>query len=83
MATLVKFTGRAGIRELAADDLKKAGVEGFTKKQFPKGIYVEVEDEAADALVGNEALFGKFEKVTKNSDQELDIPAADAPAKKK
>lgn len=62
MATAtVKFTGRDDSRTLSANDLKKAGVEGFTKTTFARGEAVEVEREVAQALVEHEALFGQFQ----------------------
>lgn len=60
----VVFTGAPGsltdARELSAPDLKKVGVEGFSKTTFRRGEVVEVEDDVADALVNNDEYFGDF-----------------------
>lgn len=56
----VTFVGRDDQRILSADDLKKAGVEGFTKTTFVKGQAAEVSPEVAKALTENVKLFGKF-----------------------
>lgn len=58
----VIYRGRADVRELAAEDLKKAGVEGFKKTRFPRNTPVEVSDEVAAALTNPDyKLFGNFE----------------------
>ena len=56
----VTFQGPEDVRELAAADLKKAGVEGFSKTEFRKGVEVEVDDAVASALLADSGLFGKF-----------------------
>lgn len=57
MGTLIKYN-RPSYHErvLDANDLKKAGVEGFTKTTFPGGIFVEVPDAVAAALTDPESL---------------------------
>jgi len=73
----VKYTGRDDLRVLAANDLKKAGVEGFRSTEFAQGVAIEVDAEVAKALLDeeNEAIFGKFE------DAGADVKAADKVAK--
>lgn len=68
----VKFTGREDLRILGADDLKKAGVEGFRSTSFAQGEAVEVDSAVAEALLGNSELFGTFEAV------EREAPAEDS-----
>ena len=59
----VKFVGKGiDIRVLDAEDLKKAGVEGFKKREFRHGEVVDVPDAVAKVLVENE-LYGDFEEV--------------------
>lgn len=66
-----------GNRILAADDLKKAGVEGFTKRLFVNDTPVEVEDEHAKAILDHPELFGKFEEVKEDDTaNQLDLPTA-------
>lgn len=55
----VVYQGTSDQRILDANDLKKAGVDGFTKTTFYKGIPQEVPGPVADALLKNEnKLFG-------------------------
>lgn len=56
----VTFNGASDVRVLAAADLAKAGVEGFTKTEFTRGVATEVPDEVAKAILDNSALFGLF-----------------------
>lgn len=60
MAQKVVYKGRSDARVLAAADLAKAGVEGFTKTVFQRNTPVEVEDGVAKALTENTKLFGTF-----------------------
>lgn len=55
----VKYTGPSDVREFNAEDMKKAGVEGFRKTGFPKGVSVAVEDEVADVLTSAEGFFSE------------------------
>lgn len=73
----IKYTGRADVRVLDADDLKKADVEGFRKTSFARGEAVEVDDAVATLLTDSESfdVFGKFEAVSE------DEPAEDTGAK--
>lgn len=66
----VKFTGRADARILSAADLAKAGVEGFTKREFRKGEAVEVDDTVAKALIDNSDIFGDFESAEADAERE-------------
>lgn len=76
----VKYTGRAGIRELFAADLEKSGVEGFRKTQFYRGIATKVDEAAAKALTENEELYGKFELVETEQSASTDESAGEATA---
>lgn len=60
MATKIKYTGFANIRQLLVSDLKKWGVEIESKLHFNRNEAVEVEDDVADAVLEN--LPGEFEK---------------------
>ena len=67
----VVYEGPYSARELAAVDLKKAGVEEFTKTMFLKGKAVEVEEEVGKALIENK-LFGNFRAArTKNKTEDV------------
>lgn len=89
--TQVKYTGRDDFRVLAADDLKKAGVEGFKQTSFARNTPVEVTDEVAAALVNEnfKGYFGskQFEIVEEQRDAAPatngDAPAAPAAEKDK
>lgn len=66
--TLVQYTGRDDLRILDASDLKKAGVEGFSKTSFARGQAVEVEKEVADALTAADSeLFSDFKIVERDA----------------
>ena len=70
--TAVRFIERGvDVRELAAADLAKAGVEGFNKTLFPRGEVVEVKPEVAKALV-EDGRFGQFE-IVESTGEQLDI----------
>lgn len=56
----VIYTGTSDAHILGADDLDKAGVEGFKSTTFAKGIAVEVSDEAADAIINDPIFGGEF-----------------------
>lgn len=73
--SVVKYVGRHHFRELAADDLKKAGVEGFSATSFKSGEEVEVAPEVAKALVENTGLFGEFEIVEREAPKAVDKSA--------
>lgn len=61
----IKYVGTSDFRELAAEDLAKAGVEGFRKTSFARGEYVEVSEEVATALIEETDLFDEdFEEET-------------------
>ena len=66
----IKFKGRGhvDVHTLAAEDLQKAGVEGFRKTDFPLDQAVEVSDEVARAILEDPDLFGKFEAVEAKQD---------------
>lgn len=70
MATSIKFkgSGHVDVHTLAAEDLQKAGVEGFRKTDFPLDQPVEVSAEVAKAILDDPDLFGKFEEVTAKQD---------------
>lgn len=71
----VAFQGPEHIRILASEDLKKAGVEGFTKTSFNRHEPAEVSAEAAKALTERGDLFGNFTTVEEDdSENQLDIP---------
>lgn len=74
----VVYKGRSDARVLAAADLTKAGVEGFTKTVFQRNKPTEVDSAVAKALIENTALFGKFETVEKTASVEK---IEDAPQK--
>jgi len=78
MTKSVTFSGKGiDARELTAADLKKAGVEGFTKTLFRKGEVVDVDDEVAEALTGH-ALFKGFSIVDpKAKTEEVDTEPVD------
>lgn len=67
--TQIVYKGTSDYRELSAEDLKKANVEGFRKTSFAKGEPVEVDDAVATALVDNESgMFeGEFEVYDENA----------------
>lgn len=71
---LIKYTGLAHFRELAAADFKKLEVEGQKALTWARGEVKEVSDEVADAL--HELLSDEFEKVKE------DFQAATASSKK-
>lgn len=79
--TKIKFTQpHIDTRTLASEDLKKVGVEGFTKRDFVNGQEVEVDEEVATALLENGDLFGQFEAVedgasTLDIEEETEAPA--------
>lgn len=58
--TDIVYKGPFDVRVLDADDLKKAGVEGFRKTYFEAGKVTEVSEEAFTALTENSGLFGAF-----------------------
>jgi len=58
-------------RILDGKDLAKAGVEGFTETRFFHNVPMEVDSEVAKALVA-EAMFGKFEIITKVEAKEIE-----------
>lgn len=67
MADKVKiaYKGRGDVRELSKDDLASVdGVEledfDFKKTAFRRHRFIEVSREAADILLDNEDIFGKF-----------------------
>lgn len=59
----VKYKGRSDVRELAAEDLRKAGVEGFRKTSFLRNESTEVPDEVGRALIEHELFARDFEQV--------------------
>lgn len=74
--TSIVYKGDADVRELASDDLKKAGVEGFKKTAFAKGVPTEVADDVATALIEND-IFGDF-----GLSSDVEIVAEPAPSTK-
>lgn len=48
--TFVVYNGPHDAMELGSADLKKAGVEGFSKSTFEQGSPYEVDEEVAQAL---------------------------------
>ena len=66
MATVI-YRGKADIRVLSANDLKRVGVEGFRKTEFHNGEPIEVSSEVAKVLVNN-SQFGNFEGVIEESE---------------
>jgi hypothetical protein len=56
----VAYRGPSDSRTLTAADMKKLGVEDFTKTTFQKGENVEVPDKAAEVLTSHKALRGQF-----------------------
>jgi hypothetical protein len=68
MATTIAYTGRADIRVLNAEDLKRLGVEGFRKTEFKRNQEVEVDAEVAKALTEHEVL-GKQFTMTRGAQQ--------------
>lgn len=75
--TKIAYTGSSDFNILGADDLKKAGVEGFSKTTFAKGETKEVEDGVASALIADPDLFGKFSLV---EDEPAQAKEAEAPS---
>lgn len=75
-----KFMGPSHFRILDAEDLKKAGVEGFRKTSFPKRVEVEVDEKVASALTGHPSLFGRFEKDTIEREEVAPEPEPETPA---
>ena len=71
-----KYLGPSHFRILDAEDLKKAGVEGFRKTSFPKRVEVEVDEKVAAALVGQPGLFGRFERDTIEREETAPEPEA-------
>lgn len=61
--THVAYKGPYDRWTLAAADLKKAGVEGFSKTVFPLGDPVEVDEAVAKALTENKLFQGHFSEV--------------------
>jgi hypothetical protein len=78
MATKIKYTGLANIRQLLVSDLEKWGVEIKSKLHFPHNEAVEVEDDVADAVLEN--LPGEFEKHVDEPKTTTDAPATDSAA---
>lgn len=74
---LIKYTGRAHVRSLAAADLKQHGVEGFSKTNFARGQATEVSDEVAEAIIGNPTVFGKFEVAEREAQADTKAGKAD------
>lgn len=85
--TKIVYNGMSDSYTLSSDDLKKAGVEGFTKTTFPRHEVKDIDDAAAQAITSNEGVFTGFpfaivedseegEKVRGNSQQvdEPDVP---------
>lgn len=56
----VQYAGWEDVRELAAVDLKKVGVEGFKSTHFHRQVPTEVSDEVGQALLENPDMFGDF-----------------------
>lgn len=79
--TRVVYKGRDDVRVLAADDLKKAGVEGFRQMSFPVNVPVDVDDAVAEQLVNHE-LFEDF-VLDEEHGLPLDIDAPDTTKKGK
>lgn len=78
MGTKVIYRGSEHFRELNAADLKKAGVEeGFSKTIFARDEPTEIDDAAAQALIGTPDLFGKFE-VAQDETEEVEAPKGKA-----
>lgn len=77
----IVFKGR-GIdsHTLGADDLKKAGVEGFKSTTFRKNVAVDVDADVAKAILGNRKLFGHFEKAEAETEE---TPTAPTPTPSK
>lgn len=63
MTKKIVLRGHVDVRVLDAKDLEKAGVEGFKKTPFLLDVPREVEDDVAEALLGDAGMFGKFEEV--------------------
>lgn len=59
----IVFKGPSDIRILAAADLEKAGVGGFTKTSFYVDQPKEVSKEVGEAILADPELFGKFSLV--------------------
>jgi len=77
----IKYTDSSDARVLDADDLKKAGVEGFRKTMFQRGESVEVDDAVGDALLAAPEIFGKFERVERDAPSDDEAKATKASAK--
>lgn len=56
----VIYTGKSDFQEFDANDFKKAGIDGQKKVKFAQGEPTEVSDEAGQALVGAEGIFGPY-----------------------
>lgn len=80
--TQVIYKGEADVRILGADDLAKAGVEGFKMTRFLSGVPKDVSEDAAAALVADTDLFGLFEIAeepeAKNKVEGIEAPTGDA-----
>lgn len=59
----VQYNGRADLRVLDAEDLKRHGVEGFKKTPFARGKSVQVTDEVAALFLDKPEVFGSFSLV--------------------
>lgn len=78
----VSYTGTSDFQEFSAADFKKAGVEGQNKVSFPKGVPTKVSDEAGQALISDEGVFGRhsFEQVDEADEEETTDADADSSA---
>lgn len=85
MTKVVYMDGSQGdSRVLAAADLSKAGVEGFTKTTFIHGEAKDIDDAVAQALVNDPELFGLFATVAVATELTLfDVPEVKAKASTK
>lgn len=78
--TNIRFMGAWDARVLSSADLKKHGVEDFTKTMFPRGQAVEVSEEVAEVLLSNAKIFGKFEKVEEGTEDVQTTADVEKPA---
>jgi hypothetical protein len=82
--TGIQFMGPEDSRVLDGHDLNRAGVEGFHKTEFHKGVPVSVDEGTAEGLMNNPELYGKFELVEDSAmlDIEVEEEEDEKPAKK-
>lgn len=76
---LIKYIGTAHIREIAAADFKKLGVEGQRLLRFFRHEAVQVDDDVADTL--EKELGDEFTKVKDDTSAELKSTKAEADTK--